>query len=53
MALLARLALDQLKVDEADAPEEALPQETMTIVQRTDGFVTSAQSWCHIPAAAS
>ena len=43
MALLARLALDQLKVGEADAPEEALPKETVTIVQRTDGFVTSDQ----------
>ena len=41
MALLARLALEQLNIDEAAAPETALPKESVTIVRRADGFVTS------------
>lgn len=41
MALLARLPLDQLSIDEAAAPETPPPKETVTVVQQTDVFVTS------------
>ncbi|KAK9817397.1 hypothetical protein WJX74_010418 [Apatococcus lobatus] len=41
MAVSARAALDQLTNDEADVAQGPLPMETVFVVQRTDGFVTS------------
>ena len=41
IAVLARLALGQVSIDEAAAPATPSPKETVTVVRRTDVFVIS------------